>query len=67
MAGVCEPGAPPADLTVVGERVPACGLLRPAIEQVAEATERAPPVDGGAQPIGDRGIVDRGDEIIHVA
>src|SRR5439155_7890482 len=66
VASVGEPGAGASDMTVVGERVPSRRDIGPAIEQVAEATERTLPVDGDAQSIGDRGIVERGDEVSHV-
>src|SRR5664279_369876 len=61
-----EPGPRPAALPVVGERVPAVQLSRPAGEGVLEPAERPATLDRDAQPVGPVGVGDGVDELGHV-
>ena len=67
VASPSEPGAGPAPLALLGERVPALDLARPAPEHVLEPAERAAPVDRDCQAISALGIGDGPDEQLHVA
>src|SRR5438477_227796 len=67
VAGGRQPAAGPPALPVLREGPPAVDLIGPAVEDVLEAPERPPALDGDLQELGPAGVVDRSDEPLHVA
>ena len=47
--------------------MPAVDLIRPAVQDVLEAPERSPALDGDPQTVGPVGVADRANEPLHIA
>jgi hypothetical protein len=66
VAGRREPRSRAAAPALLGERVPSLKLAGPAAKLVLEAAKRAAACDRDGQPLGPAGILDGGDEQLHV-